>query len=159
MRTYEILINEEAQELTNENRNVILAQTSDATPTGTPLSALRDYLSSEDTPAYLGKIPNEQPNCIGVYGLASFPMVEAIGKESSYDIAGFRILIHGNMNARATETLARTVYESLKYVDGVQMGDYFVQYIELDNSEPTFIGTDENNVYEFHVSGRIYYRR
>lgn len=159
MRTYEILINEEAQELTNRRNNVLVALTGDAPATDTPLSALRDYISTEDTPAYLGKIPNAQPNCFGVYGMTGVPRVEAIGKESSYDISGFRILVHGNMNARKTEQLARDLYDSLRYVDGVQLGDYLVDYIELDNSEPTFIGTDENNVYEFHISGRIYYRR
>jgi hypothetical protein len=125
----------------------------------TILSAFRDYISTEQTPAYLGKIPNAQQNCLGVYGVSNGLRVEALGNESSYDIAGFRILVHGNMNARITEQTARDLFQRLRYVTDTQMGDYFVNYIDLDTGEPTFIGTDENNVYEFHISGQIYYRR
>jgi hypothetical protein len=125
----------------------------------TILSAFRDYISTEQTPAYLGKIPNAQQNCLGVYGVSNGLRVEALGNESSYDIAGFRILVHGNMNARITEQTARDIFQRLRYVTDTQMGDYFVNYIDLDTGEPTFIGTDENNVYEFHISGQIYYRR
>ena len=125
----------------------------------TILSALRDYITTEQTPAYLGKIPNAQQMCFGVYGVANGLRVEAIGLESSYDVAGFRILVHGNMNARITEQTARDLYQKLRYVTGAQMGDFFVEYIDLDMGEPSFIGTDENNVYEFHISGQIYYGR
>lgn len=125
----------------------------------TILSAFRDYISTEQTPAYLGKIPNAQQNCLGVYGVSNGLRVEALGNESSYDIAGFRILVHGNMNARITEQTARDIFQRLRYVTDTQMGDYFVNYIDLDTGEPTFVGTDENNVYEFHISGQIYYRR
>lgn len=127
--------------------------------TSTILSAIRDYITTEQLPAYLGKIPNAQQMCVGVYGVANGLRVEAIGNESSYDIAGFRILVHGNMNARITEQTARSLYNRLRYVTDTQMGDYFVNYIDLDMGEPSFIGTDENNVYEFHISGSIYYRR
>lgn len=125
----------------------------------TILSAFRDYIGTEQTPAYLGKIPNAQEMCLGVYGVSNGLRVEALGCESSYDIAGFRILVHGNMNARITEQTARDLFQRLRYVTDTQMGDYFVNYIDLDTGEPTFIGTDENNVYEFHISGQIYYRR
>lgn len=125
----------------------------------TILSAFRDYIGTEQTPAYLGKIPNAQQMCFGVYGVSNGLRVEALGNESSYDIAGFRILVHGNMNARITEQTARDLFQRLRYVTDTQMGDYFVNYIDLDTGEPTFIGTDENNVYEYHISGQIYYRR
>jgi hypothetical protein len=125
----------------------------------TILSAFRDYIGTQQTPAYLGKIPNAQEMCLGVYGVSNGLRVEALGCESSYDIAGFRILVHGNMNARITEQTARDLFQRLRYVTDTQMGDYFVNYIDLDTGEPTFIGTDENNVYEFHISGQIYYRR
>lgn len=125
----------------------------------TILSALRDYITTQNVPAYLGKIPNAQQMCLGVYGVPNGYRVESIGKQSSYDIAGFRILIHGSMNARITEQTARNLYETLRYVTDTQMGSYFVDYIDLDMGEPTFIGTDENNVYEFHISGTIYYKR
>ena len=125
----------------------------------TILSAFRDYIGTQQTPAYLGKIPNAQEMCLGVYGVSNGLRVEALGCESSYDIAGFRILVHGNMNARITEQTARSLYSRLRYVTDTQMGDYFVNYIDLDMGEPSFIGTDENNVYEFHISGTIYYRR
>lgn len=110
-------------------------------------------------PAYLGKIPNAKQNCLGVYGVSYGQRIEAVGKNSSYDVAGFRILVHGDTNARTTEDTARSLYETLRYVTDETVGDYNFAYIDLDTGEPTFIGTDENNVYEYHISGRIYYAR
>ena len=39
------------------------------------------------------------------------------------------------------------------------MTDIHVQYIDLDYDEPISIGSDENGVYEYVISGTIYYRK
>lgn len=125
------------------------------------LKELKDYLKSLNLANYyyVGKIENRNEHVIGVYGNGYGARVEAIGKESSYDIAGFQLLVHWSKNAVESETSARQIFESLRYITDTQMGEVFVHYLDLDMAEPTFIGTDENNVYEYNISGNIYYRR
>lgn len=125
------------------------------------LAELRDYLKTKGvaTNYYIGKIENAKTETIGIYGMGNLKRVEAIGCESSYDIAGFQILLHWNRNANETEASARNLYQIIRYITDTDMGDVHVQYIDLDSGEPTFIGTDDNGVYEYHIAGRIYYRR
>lgn len=108
---------------------------------------------------YIGKIDNSKLKTVGIYPLAAMRRVEAVGKESSYDVAGFRLLVHWNKNARQTEDAARNVFEKLRYINSLDMGNIHVDYIDLTDGEPVFLGTDENGVYEYHIAGNIYYRR
>ena len=126
------------------------------------LAEFRDYLKTLDVADnyYIGKIDNSKLKTIGVYGQqGGLARVEAIGKKSSYNVTRIRILIHWNKNAKETETASWNVYELLRYITDVDMGTVHVQYLSLDESEPAFIGTDDNGVYEYHISARIYYRR
>ena len=125
------------------------------------LEELKDYLKTLDLADYyyVGKIDNKREKVIGVYSMANGTRVEAIGKQSSYDKAGFRILVHWNKNAVETEETARAIYEALRYITNTEMGDLYVYYLDLDMGEPVFLGTDQENVYEYHISGTIYYRR
>ena len=136
------------------------------------LAEFRDYLKTLDLAEnyYIGKIENAKLKTIGLYGQQSQRRVEAIGKQSSYDIAGVRILVHWNKNARESETAARNIFESIRYITdadmpvpqalaGEDVSVVHVDYLDLLEAEPTFIGTDDNGVYEYHISARIYYRR
>ena len=125
------------------------------------LSKFRDYLKTLDVASnyYLGKIVNETEKTLGVYSQPGFRRVEAIGRESSYDIAGFNLLLHWNKNARESEDAARDLFEKIRYTTDTDMDGLFVEYIDLLEAEPSFIGTDNNGVYEFSIAGRIYYRR
>lgn len=125
------------------------------------LAEFRDFLKSLNvaTNYSIGKIDNAKMYSLGVYTATNLAPVEAIGKESKYDIAGVRILLHWNKNARETEAAARNLYEKIRYITNTDMGDVHVDYLRLDDGEPTFIGSDDNGVYEYHISARIYYRR
>ena len=125
------------------------------------LEELKDYLKTLDLADYyyVGKIDNKREKVIGVYSLSKGARVEAIGRESSYDKAGFQILVHWNKNAVETEATARQIFEALRYITNTEMGDLYVYYLDLDIGEPVFLGTDQENVYEYHISGTIYYRR
>ena len=125
------------------------------------LEELKDYLKTLDLADYyyVGKLDNKREKAIGVYSTTSSRRIEAIGKESSYDKAGFRILVHWNKNAVETEATARQIYEALRYITNTEMGNVYVYYLDLDIGEPVFLGTDQENVYEYHISGTIYYRR
>lgn len=130
------------------------------------LAIFRDYLKSLDLADhyYIGKIDNAKQKTIGLYGQPGFRRIEAIGKASSYDVAGIRILVHWNKNAKESEEAARNIFESIRYITDADIttsvsGTVHVNYLDLLEPEPTFIGTDDNGVYEYHISARLYYRR
>ena len=125
------------------------------------LAKFRDYLKTLDVAEhyYLGKIVNETEKTLGVYSNPSFARVEAIGRDSSYDVAGFMLLLHWNKNARESEDAARDLYNKIRYILDQDMDGLFVYMVDLQNGEPAFIGTDNNGVYEFSMTGRLFYRR
>lgn len=125
------------------------------------LAEFRDYLKTLNVASnyYIGKMDNSKEKTLGVYSQPYVARVEAIGKESSYDVAGFRLLLHWNKDARETEAVARELYSKIRYIADTDMDDIHVYFISLDSGEPTAIGTDDNGVYEYHIAGIIYYRR
>ena len=125
------------------------------------LADFRDYLKTLDIAEhyYIGKINNATEKAIGVYSMSNIAPVEAIGLASSYDVAGIRILIHWNKNADETEQTARTLYEALRHITNTDMGSTHVSMVSMDTGEPDFLGTDDNGVYEYHISLLVYYNR
>lgn len=107
----------------------------------------------------IGIIDGVLDKSIGIYEQAPSYRIEAVGKESKYSMTYMRILIHWNKNLRETETAARSLFESLRYQSDFDMGEIHVNYIDLLTEEPIFVGTDENGVYEYVISLRIFYRR
>ena len=126
------------------------------------LATFRDYLKTLNLADnyYIGKIDNTKLKTIGIYSQPGMRRIEALGKASSYDVAGIRILVHWNKNARETEEAARNIFESIRYITDADISEeVHVNYLDLIEPEPNFIGTDDNGVYEYHISARIYYRR
>lgn len=125
------------------------------------IAEFRDYLKTLNvaTHYYIGKIENSKEHVLGIYADGSRPRVEAVGKNSSYGTFGVRLLLHWNKNAKETETQARTLFEAIRYITDTDMTDVHVQYIDWDYDEPIFIGTDENGVYEYVITGTIYYKK
>ena len=126
------------------------------------LAEFKDYLKTLDLGAdhyYIGKIENIKEKVIGVYSVGNFERIEAVGRESSYDIAELQLLVHWNRNAKESQEATRALYESLSCNQKVDMGNIHVDFLDLEYGEPIFIGTDENNVYEYHIQLRIFYRR
>lgn len=131
----------------------------------------REYIRSvfEDDPEnptysyYIGKIDNAREQVIGVYSNVPQARPKAIGDLGSYKLASIRLLLHGSRNARATEKAARDLYAALDNRVGFDFGTSaigyaHVFYIDPLYAEPTFLGTDENGVYEYHVPIDIYYK-
>ena len=125
------------------------------------LAQFRDYLKTLNVARYyyIGKIENSKEYALGVYSNPHLRRVEAIGKVSTYDVAGFRLLLHWNRNEKETEIAARELYQKIRYITETEMDDVYVYYIDIDDGEPVFVGTDDNGVYEYHISGTIYYGR
>lgn len=126
------------------------------------LSEFKDYLKTFNIGEHfsIGKIDSTKDKSIGVYGDVNSQRIEAIGKDSSYDKANMRILVHWNKNLKETEQAARSLYETLRYQNNFIIGtDTYIQYIDLLQGEPTFVGTDENGVYEYVITLSLIYRR
>ena len=125
------------------------------------LAEIRDYLKTLNIANYytIGKLDNSKERAVCVYSDGYLERVEAIGRNSSYDITGIRILYHGTKNLNETEQVVRSLYDSLRYITDTDMGTLHVQYLDLNYSEPVFLGTDANGVYEYIISGVIYYRK
>lgn len=112
---------------------------------------------------YIGKIDNLQEWTLGVYGNNAQPRVKAIGGDSSYKVAAVQLLLHCGKNAKEAEQAARTLYAALENRAGFNFGNEAVgyahcYYMELPYSEPIFLGSDDNGVYEYHVAVTIYYK-
>lgn len=112
---------------------------------------------------YIGKIDNAREQAIGIYSNVPQARPKAIGDLGSYDLASIRLLLHGSKNARETEIAARDLYAALDNRVGFEFGTdtvgyAHVFYIDPLYAEPTFLGTDENGVYEYHVPIDIYYK-
>ena len=125
------------------------------------LAEFRDFLRTQiDADHFsIGKIDGTKDKSVGVYSDNSYVRVEAIGKAKRYDRAGIRILIHWNKNMRETETVARSLYENLRYITDTDFGDIHVYYLDLQYGEPVYVGTDENGVYEYVIACTVYYAR
>lgn len=125
------------------------------------LAEFRDFVKTFNIGEHfsIGKIDGSKNKSIGIYGDTNGVRVEAIGKLSSYDRTNIRILIHWTKNLKETEEAARTLYSALRNLNDFTMTDTHVQILDLLQGEPTFVGTDENGVYEYVITLTLYYRR
>lgn len=125
------------------------------------LAEFKDFIKTLGVGDYfsIGKIDSSKDKSIGVYGDTTSYRIEAIGKDSKYDIANMRILIHWNKNLNETESAARSLYELLRYQSNFDMSGIYVYFIDLIQGEPIFVGTDNNGIYEYVITLRLIYRR
>ena len=87
------------------------------------IAEFKDYLKTKNvaTYYYIGKIENSKEQVLGIYADGNTPRVEAVGKDSSYGTFGVRLLLHWNKNARETETQARSLFETIRYITNTDM--------------------------------------
>lgn len=126
------------------------------------LANIRDFLKRFDLfkHYYIGKLDNKQDKSLGIYSLKrSEPPITAIGGDSSYDIKGVSLLIHYNNNADETEIAALRLFEKLRTVKDVTIGNTQIYMIQLLMPEPVDVGTDDKGVYERVIEMKIYYER
>ena len=126
------------------------------------LANIRDFLKRFDLfeHYYIGKLDNKQDKSLGIYSFKrNEPTVTAIGGDSSYDIKGVSLLIHYNNNADETEIAALRLFEKLRTVKDVTIGNTQIYMIQLLMPEPVDVGTDDKGVYERVIEMKIYYER
>ncbi|WP_349947343.1 minor capsid protein [Lacrimispora sp. BS-2] len=130
------------------------------------LKDIRRYVSSlgiaADDNVYIGKMDNKKQKSIGVYsrpttGLANI----AIGgmECTTYDTRPVSLLVHWNKCKDDAERAAFDLFEKLKSVSSLTIGDTHINYLRLMVPEPQDVGSDDSGVYEYVIWLDFVYER
>lgn len=127
------------------------------------LADVRDYIKTFKVAEnyYIGKMDNKKDKSIGVYQRQSnYPPRICIGTESSYERKPISVLLHWNKNAKETEEQAFLLYQKLtEAIVPLEIGGTTVFFIDMLNTEPVDVSTDDNGVYERVIEFDLYYRK
>lgn len=111
---------------------------------------------------YMGKLDNKQDKSIGIYQRkANNPPRMCIGGEmnTSYDVKSVSILVHWSNDASEAEKAAYELFNNIKKCRNVTINNIHIPYIQLLNSEPIDVATDEKGIYERVIELDIYYAK
>ena len=127
---------------------------------------IREWIASlgiaEDEHVYMGKLDNKQQKSIGVYSRSSSgPPNNALGglDYTSYDVRPISLLVHWNRSKPESEAAAYELFETIRNVSSLDIGDTHINYIRLMVPEPQDVGTDDNGVYEYVIWLDFIYQR
>lgn len=130
------------------------------------LKDIRQYISSlnitVDDNVYMGKLDNKNQKSIGVYSRpTSGPANVAIGglECTTYDTKPVSLLIHWNKSKDESEKKAFELYEKLRSVTSLTIGDTHINYLRLMVPEPQDVGSDDAGVYEYVIWLDFIYER
>lgn len=130
------------------------------------LKDIRQYISSlnitVDDNVYMGKLDNKNQKSIGVYSRpTSGPANVAIGglECTTYDTKPISLLIHWNKSKDETERAANDLFEKLRSVTSLTIGDTHINYLRLMVPEPQDVGSDDAGVYEYVIWLDFIYER
>lgn len=127
---------------------------------------IRQYISSlgiaADDNVYIGKLDSKKQKSIGVYSRGtSGPANIAIGglECTTYDTKPVSLLVHWNKSKDETEKTAFELFEKLRSVTSLTIGDIPINYLRLMVPEPQDVGTDDDGVYEYVIWLDFIYQR
>lgn len=111
---------------------------------------------------YIGKLDNKQQKSIGVYNRSgSGPPNIALGglEYTTYDTKQLSLLVHWNRDKPESEEAAYQLFEKLRSISSLDIGDTHINYLRLMVPEPQDVGTDDNGVYEYVIWLDLIYQR
>ena len=127
---------------------------------------IREWIASlgiaEDEHVYMGKLDNKQQKSIGVYSRSSSgpPNIALGGLDyTSYDVRPISLLVHWNRSKPESEAAAYELFETIRNVSSLDIGDTHINYLRLMVPEPQDVGSDDNNVYEYVIWLDLIYQR
>lgn len=130
------------------------------------LTEIRQWIASlgiaEDQHVYIGKLDNKQQKSIGVYGRSGSgsPDIALGGLEcTTYDTKRLSLLVHWTTRKAESEVAAYEVFEKLRNVSSLDIGDTHINYLRLMVPEPQDVGTDDGGVYEYVIWLDLIYER
>lgn len=117
---------------------------------------------AEDQRVYIGKLDNKQQKSIGVYGRSSSgPPNIALGGLgcTTYETKRISLLVHWNRSKPESEAAAYELFEQLRSISSLDIGNTNINYLSLMVPEPQDVGTDDNGVYEYVIWLDLIYQR
>ena len=130
------------------------------------LTEIRQWMASlgiaEDQHVYMGKLDNKQQKSIGVYGRSGSgsPDIALGGLEcTTYDTKRLSLLVHWTTRKAESEVAAYELFEKLRNVSSLDIGDTHINYLRLMVPEPQDVGTDDGGVYEYVIWLDLIYER
>ena len=130
------------------------------------LTEIRQWIASlgiaEDQHVYIGKLDNKQQKSIGVYGRngSGSPGIALGGLEcTTYDTKRLSLLVHWTTRKAESEVAAYELFEKLRNVSNLDIGDTHINYLRLMVPVPQDVGTDEGGVYEYVIWLDLIYER
>lgn len=130
------------------------------------LKDIRQYISSlniaADDNVYMGKLDDKKQKSIGVYSrpASGSPNIAIGGLEyTTYDTKPVSLLVHWSKSKDETEMAAYDLFEKLRNVTSLTIGDTPINYLRLMVPEPQDVGTDDGGVYEYVIWLDFVYQR
>lgn len=111
---------------------------------------------------YIGKMDGKKQKSIGVYSRPTSGMPNmALGGMgcTTYDIKPISLLVHWCKDKGMAEAAAYELFEKLKSVTSLSIGDTHINYLRLMVPEPQDVGTDDSGVYEYVIWLDFIYQR
>ena len=130
------------------------------------IADIRGWIASlgiaADNRVYIGKLDNKQQKSIGVYGRGgSGPPNIALGglEYTTYDTKPVSLLVHWTSDTEESEAAAYDLFEKIRNLSSLDIGDTHIHYIRLMVPEPQDVGTDDGGVFEYVIWLDFIYRR
>lgn len=130
------------------------------------IADIRGWIASlgiaADNRIYIGKLDNKQQKSIGVYGRGgSGPPNIALGglDYTTYDTKQVSLLVHWNSDKEESEAAAYDLFEKIRNLSSLDIGDTHIHYIQLMVPEPQDVGTDDGGVFEYVIWLDFIYQR
>lgn len=130
------------------------------------INDIRSYIASlgiaEDDNVYIGKMDGKKLKSIGVYSrpTSGMPNVSLGGLDcTTYDVKPISLLVHWGKDKGAAEAAAYGLFEKLRNVTSLTIGNTHIDYLRLIVPEPQDVGTDDSGVYEYVIWLDFLYER
>lgn len=128
------------------------------------LSDIRDFIDTLGIADYVyqSKMDAKKDKSIGVYqSKHSSKYTTAIGgvELKSYGIKYVTFLVHWNKSPRETEKASVSLFQKLEKVRETQINNKTIKFIQLLNSEPVDVGTDDAGIYEMVIEAAVIYAK
>ena len=130
------------------------------------INDIRGYIAglgiAADDNVYIGKMDGKKQKSIGVYSrpTSGMPNIALGGLDcTTYDIKLVSLLVHWNKDKGAAEAAAYELFEKLRSVTSLSIGDTHINYLRLMVPEPQDVGTDDSGVYEYVIWLDFIYQR
>ena len=78
---------------------------------------------------------------------------------TTYDTKRLSLLVHWTTRKAESEVAAYELFEKLRNVSGLDIGDTHIAYLRLMVPEPQDVGTDDGGVYEYVIWLDLIYER